>query len=55
MFSISPRKLFPSFGSPFPSHFDSFLPRLLPAQVLQSVIKKTNENKQNVVKLPPVF
>lgn len=34
MFSISPRKWFPSFGSLFPSHFDS----LLPAQVLQSVI-----------------
>lgn len=52
MFSISPRKLFLSFGSLFPSHFDSLLPRLLPAQVLQSVIKKINENKQNVVKLP---
>lgn len=44
-FSISPRKLFSSFGSLFPSRSDSLFPRFLPVQALQSVIKK-NEWKQ---------
>lgn len=55
MFSISPRILFSSFGSLFFFHLDSLFPRLLPIKVLQSVIKKANEHKWNVVKLPPVF
>lgn len=35
---FSPRNLFPLSGSIYPFHFDSLLPRFLPAQALQSVM-----------------